>query len=412
MQEQQSIKRNFWPMVLEGSLFLGGMKFFGTETVTPMFVKAMGGNEALLGLIITLTSLIPSILDLIVGPYASYIKNQAKYCTIMMSVTRPLPLFIMPLILFLDLPPAVVLVAYTISFIGLRLGNGFVVTAWQDLFARVMNERDRDRVYDYQLFFGGAFGVLCGFLVSFLMKADGMGQNTMYAILFGLGGLFSGLSAICMGIVQDRPRECKELPDNRLLVLKKYYSGIFQYWKNKEFRKLYFCELLRYIGSGVFPFVILMGGEVFGLTEGQLSTVVIANVVGGILSGITWHFVSDRFGSKGVILGSQIMQAVIPVLLVISLINGNVAFIMILIIQCIMGHVSNDWVGYSNYLLLIIDEKERPEYMVFRALIKLPFSFISMLAGAAAAVFGYWPLAVVTLVVSVAGAVSVAFFKK
>lgn len=414
MSEKKTNTRNFWSLVMEGSLSLGGFKFFGTETVTPMFVIAMGGDEALLGFIITLTSFVPSLINLFVGPYTSYIKNQARYCTWMMVLTRPLPLLIMPLVLLLDLHPMIALVAFTVSYIGMRAGNGLVITPWEDLFARVMSPKDRDRVYDYQLFIGGAFGVLCGFLVSTLMNIEGMGQNLMYTILFGLGGLFNGLSAISMGMVKDTPnRTVKTMPENRLEVLQNYYRGIFRYWgKNKEFRKLYYCEILRNLASWLFPFIILMGSNVYGLTEGQISILVIGNVVGGILSGITWRAASEKWGPKGVIIASYGMLISIPVLLVVSLLNNSIAFILVLLIQVMMGHISNDWVGYSNYTLTIINDEERPEYLVFHSLLKLPFSFVSMIAGAVSAAFGYWPLAIITLIMGIAGLTSVKFFKK
>lgn len=401
-------------MVLEGSLSLGGLKFLGADTVVPMFITFMGGDAVLLGFLITLQTLIPALLDLIVGPYASYIRNQTRFCTVTMAMTRPLPLIIMPWVLLLRLDPTIILIAFAISFVGLQCGTGLMVTAWQDLFARVMNERDRDRVYDYQLFIGGAFGVLCGLLVSLLLEADGIEMHVVYAILFGLGGFFSGLSVICMGLVKDvENRRVLPMPEHKLQVLTKYYTGIFRYWtKNKEFRKMYGCELLRNVGCAIFPFVILMGGEVFGMSTAQLSMVVLANVAGGILSGITWRGVSAKFGAKGVIRVSHIMIASIPVLLALSLIGPSVAFIMLLLIECLMGHISNDWVGYSNYLLLIVNEDERPEYLVFRAMLKLPFSFLSILAGAFTAACGYWPLAVITLVVGIAGTISVSFFKR
>ena len=406
--------RNFWPMVMEGSLSIGGFAFFGMDTVSPMFVMAMGGNEAILGVILTLVSLVPAVANLIVGPYASYIKNQARYCTILMAVCRPLALFIMPVVLLLELNPTIVLIAFAISFISMYFGNGLVITAWEDLFARVMKERDRDRVYNYQLFIGGAFGVFCGFLVSYLLDMDGVSQAVMYSILFALGGFFNGISAVSMGLVRDTSeRQCKQMPEHRLLVLKEYYSGILTYWKkNREFRKLYGSEILRNLSNWICPFVILMGGSVLGLSESQLAVLVIANIIGGILSGVTWHLVSSKWGPKGVIVGSFLMLGSIPVFLFISMLHSTVAFVLVFVIQIFMGHIANDWVGFSNYTLLLIDEEERPEYLVFHALLKLPFSFISMLAGVVSAAFGYWPLAVVTFMTAAAGLVAVRFFKK
>jgi hypothetical protein len=400
---------NYWPMVLEGSLFFGGVMFMAENTVLPMFINTYGGSMALIGTLIMLHKVISQLCGMIVGPYIPYIKNLPRYITIVMSILRPLPIIVMPALLLLGASNTVLIVAFFIVYIGVWAGNGLSVTGWADIFARTIYDSKRSDVYGNQLFIGGLLGVLCGLIVTYCMGRTDITSNVMFTLLFASSGVILTASVYAMSRVRDDNsiRDVKVIQGSTLNIFKEYYMGIPSYWKkSKDFRTITYSRLLNAMGIMLFPFIYLMAKDIFKLTPQYLAILVSMNIAGSILSGISWRLVGKRWGHRGIIVISQYMVLIVPMFLLLALVfkdNIVMTFIILSLVQILMGHIFNNWMGYSNYLFQVVSKEDRAKYLVFSGIIRLPLAVFALLGGIIVETQGYWALVNITILAAIAG---------
>ena len=149
----EQYKRNYFLLMLEGAFFMGGVGFFSSSTVIPVFIDMMTHSKQLVGLTITLGSFLTYFGRLIIGPFMPHVKNHARFVTIIMFICRPLT--ILPAVFIFTGQYLAAVVALMFSYAVVWLADGIVVPGWSEVLANTIDEGRQGRMLGMQMLLGG-----------------------------------------------------------------------------------------------------------------------------------------------------------------------------------------------------------------------------------------------------------------
>lgn len=395
MEQNKTHTRNFIPLILEGTFFLIGFAFLDSNSVIPIFIDTYTGSMQLAGLATSLGAAFSLLLQLLAGPYVDRIKNVPSFITRVMFLLRPLPLLMIP-VLFSHLDPLITVIIFILIFSALWASDGAIVVAWMDLFGRTIPGNKRGKLLGYQQLLAGIGGLAAGFIIKTVLEHPGFSNEIRYSIIFGLSGLSLLISAIAMAFVRDIPREISKQKVNLI----RYFSKLPGYFKkNNLYKEMVAVQIASNFVGTILPFVILFGKRVFQLNPTNISIFIYIQIIGTLAGGVFWGNMSHRFGNKYVILSSQIIGFILPFMGILSLFFTNILspFLFLWPMALLTGINKGAWLGFANYNIDILDEAERPNYLVLNSVISFPLTFLSYFAGLAVELWGFTPLFVFTI---------------
>lgn len=399
MDTEKIGKRNYILMTLEGSLFFSGLAFLGENTVVPIFVDTYTGSMQLLGLTITLLTAAKLLPRLLMGPYISKVKDMARFLHITMLINRPLPLLMIPVLLIVN-NPLIIFIIFVLMYCTFWSVNGIAATAWLDIFGRTIPGKYRGKLQGHQQFIGGIASIGAGYIIKLLLDNSTLSNNIKYLIIFTLGGLVLLGSAIAIAFVKDIPRKVKE----EKVVIIKYFLTLPSYLKkNKDYREMNIIQAISRFGDLIIPFIIVLSKNNLGFDSYKLSTLVVFQVIGAMLGGILWGNISHRFGNKQVIVTVEIIGLVISLATFLSVLSNTYVptFPIMCVVSILAGAKTGGWLGYGNYLIDIVEKENIIDTMILSTIILFPLSFANYFAGLATDLFGFLPLLVFSVIVSV-----------
>jgi MFS family permease len=391
--------RNFKMMTLEGSFFFFGGAFLGESTVIPIFVDNFTGSVQLLGLTITLLGIAKLLPKLLMGPYMSRIKNMEGFLKFSMLIHRPLPLIMVPVLLIVKNPVTVFWI-FLIMYCFFWGINGIAAVSWSDVFARTIPGNRRGQLQGYQLFIGGIASIAAGYIIKSILDSGTLSDNNKYLIIFGIGGLMLLASALMLLPVRDVQRNIKV---EKINIIKYFMTLPVYLSKNKKYKHMVITQCISKFGDVLIPFIVLLCKNNLQYDSDRLSTMVIFQVIGSMLGGILWGNISRRFGNRNVILATEITGLVISTAtLICIIINPYVAtFPIMYIVITLAGAKAGSWLGYGNYLLDVVGEENRIDYMTLNTIVLFPLSFASYFAGLLNEKLGFTPLVIFTVFIGI-----------
>lgn len=398
MDEFTLRRRNFRALLVEGSLFLMGLSFLDINATIPVFIYAYTRSVLLAGLATTLNIAAPVVTQTIVGPFVGRIRDIPAYITRIMLVFRPLIVLMVP-ILFANLSPMLTVALFLVLYGLLWCSDGLIYVPWVGLFGRTVAPERRGRLLGYQQLWGGLGCLGTGFFIRHTLNRPDMADNQRFALLFGCAAALLAMSALIMLFVRDLPRKDREETVNPLHFYRRL-PGYFR--QNRPFQRLVAIRILAGFVSMISPFLVLYGVNTFSLTDGQMSTLVYLQIVGSLLGGVVWGYISSRKGNKYVIFTSLALGLFVPLAALGCLaLSGPAAFALLCFIVVLNGMNAGSWLGYINYTMDIVEEAQWPYYMPLSNLILFPLSLIPFAAGALADHWGYEPLFVISAAAAV-----------
>ncbi|NLX70544.1 MAG: MFS transporter [Clostridiales bacterium] len=395
MAQKDAGKRNFYALLLEGTLFITGLAFLDADTVVSVFIHTFTGSLKLSGLASTLRTASSIIAQLLLGPYIRRIKNMPAFMSTIMFLFRPLCLIMVP-ILALKLDPNTTVWIFLFIYTLLWASDGLVVVPWTDLLGRLIPGKKRGRLLGNQQVLGGIGSLIAGYIVKTTLDNARLSEPEKYSMLFSLAGIVLLFSSVAMLFVKDTNTNTSRPPANML----EYYRKLPGYLKiNKDYSRMLAVQLIGSFSAAVIPFIVLFGKGTFGLSPAQVSTMIYIQIIGSLIGGFFWGSVSQHMGNRYVILVSMIISCIIPSLGLISLgIHRTVSPLVVLVPMCLLAGINKgSWMGYTNYTIDVVDEENRPAYFVLTSLITFPTTFLAYLVGVMADAFGFVPLFIIHL---------------
>lgn len=391
--------RNYYALMIEGTLFFTGLAFLDTNSVIPIFIHTFTHSLQLAGLASTAGSASSLLAQLFIGPYVRKIKNMPAFISTIMFLFRPLPLLMLPILMFIT-NPYIVAWAFLAIYALLWASDGLIVVPWLDVFSRTIPDDQRGKLLGNQQLLGGIGSLIAGFIIKITLQNAKLSATRKYSVLFGISGILLLLSALAMTFVKDAPRKDNHKSSNIL----EYYRTLPELLnKNKAYRHMLATQIVGSFAGMTLPFLILFGQNTFALSPNQVSTLIYIQIIGSLIGGLFWGNISHRLGNKYIILTSQVINLVLPSLALTSLgLNKFLSPLFILVPICILGGINKGaWMGYTNYTIDITDEEDRPAYFVLTSLITFPATFLPYLAGAIADTWGFVPLFIISMIAAV-----------
>lgn len=388
MNQRQAIsKNNYMFFLMDGALFFLAQAFLSQDGLIPVFIDTYTGSVTLVGFTVTIKMLSLSLPKIVLGHKLGSIKNMPRFTAILMLITRPLILFMIPVLSLVE-NPRIIMTVFLVIYVLTWAGQSIVGLVWTDMFGRTMESGVRGKIQGYQQLLGGIGGLGAGAIVKSLLDSPNLGDDVVYMIIFGLAGLCMLGSGVVILFVKDIPRKQPARARSFVGYLKSLPSYLHEH---QRFRKVSFVSMLsRCILLGN-PFVILVAKNVIDVDDTYITTLIYIQISGTLLGGFIWGNISQKLGNLKVITLSNKMILVSAIATSSAIIMGQSSLSITLItLSVLMGGINAScWVGYVNYTLDIAGEGERIDMMVVQSILMLPISFIGYFMGLVVNQWGY-----------------------
>jgi len=389
---RKGFDRNYWAMALEGSSFMGGIAVISTGGAVALFINAMTGSKTLIGLAVTVQSLFVIVGQLCSAPYVRSIRRLPEFLFNSMAIQRVAPL-LMSLPLLLGFAGNWSVGIFLILFGFFWFMDGFLTIAWAELCTRALKPELRGHMMGMQVTIGGAASLLTGLLLTWLLATPALSNNHRFAMVFILAGIVLLSSLFFIRLVRDP----NPIVNPEKLDVRQYYMRIPSVIRrSKPLQHMLAARIPSYIGFASVSFIVVYGAGVLSLSETQVSWLIYANIVGGLIGGISLGEISRRFGNKTIILicntgvyialGMAVLLTFLPVL----------GYAWLFATCTLASLTANNWLGYFSYILDIAPSEERSVYQVISNFVGIPFSFSGYVMGAVIDRFGFIAMFVIS----------------
>src|SRR5215510_4654724 len=155
-QREQIYRRNFFLLVIDGTLFFVALNTIGASTVIPDFIRHLTKSEVLIGLSSSLFDFGWTVPQLFIARYIVRFERKKWWFAGPNIVFRFFILtFAVLTILFGKDHPEAILVAFMLCYGGAAVGDGIVGVPCADLTATSLDNRWRARMFGFMSAFAG-----------------------------------------------------------------------------------------------------------------------------------------------------------------------------------------------------------------------------------------------------------------
>jgi hypothetical protein len=179
------LKWNFAANVCDGAIFSLALSFVSQQTVLPVFVKKMGGNNIAVGLIPVLWTAGFNFPQIFIANFAQRFDRKKNF-VLFTALAQRLPwLLLAALSFFLEAVNSKtgLLLFFTVFTLAAVAGS-INLPAWFDLVAKITPVNMRGRLFATRMLLGAVLGVFGGWVVMQVLKA--LAYPKSFACLFML----------------------------------------------------------------------------------------------------------------------------------------------------------------------------------------------------------------------------------
>ena len=385
LQSKKGFDKNYWALALEGSCFMSGISCLATGGAVSLFINVMTGSKTLIGMAVTIQTLFMLVGQLYGAPYVRSIRKLPEFLFKFMAIQRFIP-FLMALPLFLGVGGNLSVGIFLALLAIFWLVDGFMAIPWGELCARALKPDLRGHMMGMQVTVGGAASLLIGLLLTWLLATPVFGDNHRFAIIFMLASAILLMSLIFIRLVNDP----NPIQNPERMLIRQYYSKIPSVVRgSKPLRRALLARAFSYIGFSSVSFMVVFGAGALNLSDSHASWLVYANIVGGLVGGISIGEVSRRFGNKTVILLCNVCVLIVLCMAASLIFMPGLGYAWLFATCALASLTMSNWVGYFSYFLEIAPSEERSIYQVTNTCIGIPFSFAGYAMGMVIDNFGY-----------------------
>ena len=355
--------RNAVAFVGEASLFGLGLLFASTSTILPGFVNQLAGSSLMVGLIISLTEGAWRLPQLFFANWLSCKPRKKPYLTRVGLLARPAYLiFAIALALGIWRTPILGLTVFFLLHTAMYTGLAVDTVVWWDVLAKAIPARRRGRVLGTSTVLRGSIAVLAGFFISFLFGDSGPAFPWNYIISFSIAGgsFMPSLVSWTFGVEPEEPVAETRTPWREYF---RELRGILR--TDDAFRRMASVRLLAGANGFALAFYVLFAIQELGLPEAMIGLFAAAEVVGGILSGIAFGWISERYGSHRIIQIATAFGVTAPGVALLFLLTGGTLWPPLFALVFVANGVAMNanFIGFANLNVELAPPGARSQYV-------------------------------------------------
>lgn len=365
--------------MVNGVLFNLAEALIGGTTVLPIFISNVTASKVLVGLSGTMGNAGWFMPQLVVANLIQHV-NRKKPVYVWSGAVRIIAIWTIAILVALlaGSRATLFLVAFFILYSVYCLAGGVAGIPFMDIVAKAVPSRRRGTFFGARLFFGGVMSALAGIFVRSVFAAQSFPDN--FATLFVAASVVITLAIISFSLVKEPAVSLKE---RRMPFRKFLLKGPFLLKNVKSYRMLLVVRILLGVWGMALPFYILYAREHLGLPASAVGIFLSIQMVGMIISNLLWGALSNRVGNKVVlelVSAVAILSPLVAVLTnVCSPLRGTACFgIVFFFIGFALSGIN---LGYTNYMLDVSPDAERPTYLGFMNTFLAPVLLLSSVGG-------------------------------
>ncbi len=392
------LRHNYTVNVLDGAFFALGMSVISQQTILPVFVKNIGGNNIWIGLIPVVWTICFNFPQIFIAHYSQRLQFK-KTLMLRTGFIQRIPLLFLSVFTFYAISrisTAAGLIAFFVLFGIAAFGGSLHMPVWFDLVIKVTPVRIRGRLFAIRAIFGSILGIAGGWIAVVILRSFEFPLN--FSLLFACAFVVTMLSFIFLTQLQER--EATRTPHP--LRLSDTLGSIPHLIRNNYlFRNFLVADALIIVASVSNAFYTVHAFAKFDLPDSyaglftiylMLSTI-IASIVAGYLADQRGHRLNLIIASSGTLAGC-----------LVALTAANV-YLYFLVFFLSAASITFTIISRLPFVAELCSEENRGTYVAVTNLVTSPFVLFGVLAGWAADTFGYYVVftsAAVTALIAVA----------
>jgi MFS family permease len=405
---------NFCVIVFDVAFWMAGIACMDMSAVMPVFVSTLTRSK----LLIALLGILPGVgwtLPQIVGAAHIMHRRRKKGFLLVVAAIGRTPMLALPLLLLLFPPQSKTVMLWTLMgcYGILFLTDGLIGAAWYDIIAKTIPPRMRGRFFASFSIVGGVGALGSGWLVRQVLANPHLSYPRQYGVLSVCvcAGLFLSLLLLAFirepeGVVSsEQPRPVRDL-----------LRQVPRVWRSSpHLRRLLAVTWLGMAATLGWPFYVLHGSEALHLPAEAGAIFIWATTTGSVSGSLVFAWLNDRRSPRSVIIAVAAMRPMAPALALFV----PLAFVLFpqpvppAVAQYVYAAVfffagiimSGGMMGFSNYLLELAPEKERPLYIGLGNTLNAPGLMAPIFGGWLASIWSYEGMFAVGAVMGVASLV-------
>jgi MFS family permease len=363
--------------VANGVLFNLAWAFTSGSTMLPLFISRLTSSNVLVGLASTLEAVGWFLPQMAVAAVTLHQKSQMPLY-IKTAFLRGGSFSLLALLVFLSsaVHPSYLLITFFVLFSIYAVGGGLAGVAFTDVVGKSIPRNKRGSFFGMRMFFGGGLAALAGILIERILRIHQFPKNFGVLFLMAAGLIILALLSFCLvrePPVVQRP-ERKRFREN-------LRQGFEALKKDRNFRMLIWTRVA--IGSYVLglPFYVIFAKKFLYIPTSIAGIFLSVQMAGYLSSNLLWGYLSNNKSNRLVLFLSAVCSAICPVVLLLSILTRIPLALYGSIFFFLGATIAGLDMGYTNYLLEIAPEEERPIYVGFLNTIVGPTIFLSAVGG-------------------------------
>lgn len=402
MESEQIARRNFWIMLFEGAMFHIGYSFLQIDTVVARFLDFTTHSATMVGLAGTIASCMFLIGQVFCGMFIHRVTKQSRFMAKWGLISR-LIIPALAIAMFAGVKGTAAAWLFLIMFALFLFTDGFVGMNWTQIAARTLPVRKRGEVVALQQTACGLLGILTGYILQRILIAP-IDEYRKFAIIFACSGFALLISVIFLASIRDLPHSSR--PDQPVKNPVQYARELIPlFTTNRGVRQVALSRCLFAISIMALPLNYKFG-QMNGLSEDQLTLLVYMPIAGRIISGIFWSQLTRLKGYPSAMLASHVislLSAACSLLAFVMAVTGKSVFLPVSAAMVLLSVNSQAANSFTQHVIAIVNEEDRPGYIVLLALIAAPMALASTIGGLIAGYAGFLPVYCIAALISLVG---------
>ncbi len=400
-KKAKNVKLIYFIFIWHGAFLMFTRSMIDFNTVFPSLITNLIDSKIIFGSLYSIMLGVPFIFNIIFSHYMQAYKYKKKFLLfgIYLRVIAFMGMSVFTYF-FAKESPHLVIISFFFWVLLFSISGGFAGIAYSDIIGKLLESKDRGRLFAMKQFVSSVASFLGGVIVARIFTPGNISFPLNYAIILFIGGVGLFIASLAFKFIEEPASKIDEGFERRSLgVFIKSVPGILK--KDSDFFRFIIVENMASFSLMILPFYMVYAREIFKIDGTYIGKYLIFQIIGTIVSNLLWGLIVNKFGSRQVVRICILGGALIPILAILLSPLGPDIFGIIFFFLGFL--ISGRRVGFEPYLLDIAPEEKRTIYLGIRGTLNIFVIILPVLGGFFIDFFGfYFTFILVTVVMLVA----------